>query len=94
MATIYQCPLRLSRVTVECVAEDQGRRAKCRGCGSALRAIEGHAVLIPHSGGSRRYNLDDAVREYATLNAARKAADRAFEENPRSNLVARFLEAR
>lgn len=91
MATVYQCSYRhFDTPTIHCSEMNQGKRAKCKYCGSGIRAVEGHAVVIPWRGDGR-YQLGDAVAEYATWSAAEKAADRAYEENNNSDLVARFI---
>ena len=91
MATIYQCSNRSLGLTSRCAPANLGKRAKCAGCGSSIIALTGHAVLIPHSGGTNEYRLADAVREYATMAAAERAASKAYEADNRSDLVARFI---
>lgn len=90
MATIYQCMYRSTPVTSACGSMNQGKRDKCKGCKSSVRAIEGHAVLIPWRGDSR-YQLTEAVREFATMAGADRAAAKAYESDNSSELVARFL---
>jgi hypothetical protein len=90
MATIYQCMYRDRRMTFRCGTYNQGRRAKCVGCGSPIVALHGHAILAKHRGDGR-YSMDDAIKEYATLAAAERAASKLYEADNRSNVVARFI---
>lgn len=90
MATIYQCMYRGQSVTSSCGSANQGKRPKCRGCKSDVRQITGRAVTIAHRGDGR-YHVVDAVKEYATMAAAEKAAQLAYEADNNSALVARFL---
>lgn len=93
MATIYQCLYHGphgSAPTLQCCEYNQGKRAKCRGCGSSIRAIEGHAIIAKHRGDGN-YSLADSIREYATMAAANKAADRLYQADNSSGVVARFV---
>jgi hypothetical protein len=90
MATIHQCMYRGTRMTQQCGLPDQGKRSKCKGCKSDIRAITGHAVVVEHRGDGR-YTLADAVKEFATLAAAERSASSAYAADSQSSLVARFL---
>lgn len=91
MATIYQCTYRTSRSTeFDCGEWNVRNRSRCRGCGSDIRRIEGHAILA-HWRGDANYSLSDSVKEFASMPAAEKAATRAYELDNQSNLVARFI---
>jgi len=92
MATIYQCAYRGNRMTSECGSTNQGKRDRCKGCKSAIVATAGHAIIANHRGDGN-YSLADAVREFATMTAADKAAAKAYEADNQSALVARFIAA-
>lgn len=91
MATIYQCMYRgTASPTAACGDMNQGKRPKCRGCKSTIRAIVGEAVLV-HWRGDGRYTAAEAVRSFTTLLAADKAASKAYELDNESTLVSRFI---
>jgi hypothetical protein len=77
-------------MTSGCWSFNQGKRARCQGCKSAIREVRGHAILTEWRGDGR-YTIDDAVQEFSTYAAAERAASRAYERDNRSNLVARFV---
>ncbi|QGJ93855.1 hypothetical protein SEA_HANNACONDA_216 [Mycobacterium phage Hannaconda] len=90
-ATIYQCLYGYDRnVTVQCRTFNQGKRAKCKGCKGPVHAITGHAI-IAHWRGDGNYTLADAIKTYATLSAAERAADKLYATDNSSDVVARFV---
>ncbi|WNM72765.1 hypothetical protein SEA_BOMBITAS_210 [Mycobacterium phage Bombitas] len=90
-ATIYQCLYGYDRnVTVQCRTFNQGKRAKCKGCKGPVHAITGHAI-IAHWRGDGNYTLADAIKTYATLSAAQRAADKLHATDNSSDVVARFV---
>ncbi|AWH14036.1 hypothetical protein SEA_HALLEY_228 [Mycobacterium phage Halley] len=90
-ATIYQCLYGYDcNVTVQCRTFNQGKRAKCKGCKGPVHAITGHAI-IAHWRGDGNYTLADAIKTYATLSAAERAADKLYATDNSSDVVARFV---
>ncbi|AGS82515.1 hypothetical protein PBI_REDNO2_217 [Mycobacterium phage Redno2] len=90
-ATIYQCLYGYDRnVTLQCRTHNQGKRDKCKGCKGPVHAITGHAI-IAHWRGDGNYTLADAIKTYASYGAAERAADRLYQSDPSSNVVARFV---
>jgi hypothetical protein len=90
MALIYQCPHRDRAPASPCLTFNQGKREKCRGCGARVLAIAGTPILARWRGDGA-YALSDAVKTYATMGAAERAASRAYDADNRSSLVARFI---